>query len=97
MGHLLLIHLYFYLFVHAINTLPKDVSMVDAREKEMELKEKSSVNVPMAPVLMAVKAVSAIIGELVHDSCIGCQLDCLGQKDHDDCIRLPWVDMDHGT
>ena len=74
----------------AIDTLPTDVSMVKAQE-EMELEEESGVNVPTAPVLMAVKAVSVIIGELVHDSCIGCQLDCPGQKDHDDW--LPWVDM----
>ena len=31
----------------------------------MELEEESGVNVPTAPVLMAVKAVSVIIGELV--------------------------------
>ena len=62
-------------------------------QEELEEEEENRAIVPMAPVLMAVKALSVIIGELVHDSCIGCQLDCPGQRDHEDCIWMSWADM----
>ena len=69
-----------------------DVSMVEIDDCMGEGNSQRP-NLPLAPVIMAIKAISVIMGELVHLKCIGCHLRYSSQKDHEDCTWLPWPDM----
>ncbi|XP_072177056.1 uncharacterized protein [Diadema setosum] len=73
------------------NLLSADVSVPEAKEEE-EMETDGS-HLPVSPVLMAVKAISGIISELVHQSCVGCMEGYPSQKDHEDCMWLPWGDL----
>ena len=70
-----------------------DVSMAEIDDTRMDEGNSQRPNLPLAPVIMAVKAISVIMGELVHIKCIGCRLGYFSQKDHEDCTWLPWPDM----
>ena len=70
-----------------------DVSMAEIDDTRMDEGNSQRPNLPLAPVIMAVKAISVIMGELVHTKCIGCRLGYFSQKDHEDCTWLPWPDM----
>ena len=67
-----------------------DVSMQEVQTMTMEAKD--DIHFPVAPVLLAVKALSGLIHESLHQSCTGCSLNYLSQKDHDDCMWLEWPD-----
>nr|XP_054766192.1 uncharacterized protein LOC129273183 [Lytechinus pictus] len=62
-------------------------------DKEDEDKEDAGSHLPASPVLMAVKAISGLINESVHESCEGCKNKYPSQKDHEDCIWLPWEEL----
>ena len=45
---------------------------------------------PVAPVLMAVKALSSRIHILVVEGCEGCREDQPGQEAHQECLYMEW-------
>ena len=56
----------------------------------MTMEAKDDIHLPVALVLVAVKVLSGLIHESVHQSCTGCRLNHPSQKDHDDCMWLEW-------
>ena len=69
-----------------------DVSMTETNDC-IDEGNSQHPNPPLAPVKMAVKAISVIMWELVHINCTGCRLNYSSQKDQEDCTWLPWPDM----
>ncbi|XP_071509498.1 uncharacterized protein [Diadema antillarum] len=72
------------------NLLCVDVGVPETEEEKMET---DGSHLQVSPVLMAVKSISGIISELVHQSCVGCMEGYPSQKDHADCMWLPWGDL----
>lgn len=77
-----------------------DVIMIEDDEEEreegeiieMEASQRRDISedLPVAPVLMAVKALSSIIHRLVRDGCQGCRDDEPGQEGHQGCLYMEW-------
>ncbi|XP_030829782.1 uncharacterized protein LOC115919766 isoform X1 [Strongylocentrotus purpuratus] len=81
-----------------------DVIFISGDEEEEEAVEEGEIisvvqpsqrrdisdQLPVAPVLMAVKALSARIHTLVVEGCQGCQDDQPGQEAHLDCLYQEW-------
>ncbi|XP_041457505.1 uncharacterized protein LOC121409661 [Lytechinus variegatus] len=71
--------------------LETDVTM---EEEDTEMEQGDNPvridNLPVSPVLMAVKALAGIINEVVHESCDGCTRNYPSQMDHEDCMWLEW-------
>ena len=74
------------------NTLDTDISMKETDES-MEEGIPQRPHLPLAIVLMTIKAISVIIEELVYRKCLGGRLGYASQKDYEDCTWLPWPDM----
>lgn len=66
----------------------------EKEEEEKQVKQEEDIRaiLPIASVLMAVRAISSILHQSVVEHCEGCVEERGCQLDHQECLFLPWED-----